>query len=117
MSPVMEAIAGVLQAMAILGILLNLYLAVFNLLPIPPLDGSHVVKYLLPPSWALRYQQIGFYGILILLLLLTASNFTRFNPLAWWLSPATNGFAFLYKAVLSFVLPTTFQWLGGVLTP
>jgi Zn-dependent protease len=115
-SPVTEAIAGVLQAMAILGILLNLYLAVFNLLPIPPLDGSHVVKYLLPPSWALKYQQIGFYGILILLVLLTASNFTRFNLLAMWLKPATSGFEMLYGAVSSFVLPATHQWLG-VLTP
>ncbi len=43
----------------------------FNLLPIPPLDGSHVVKYILPLRLAVWYQQIGRYGIVILVLLLT----------------------------------------------
>ena len=32
------------------GVRLNLLLIAFNLIPIPPLDGSHVMKYLLPPS-------------------------------------------------------------------
>ena len=59
-----------LQLMMVQGILFNLVLALFNLLPIPPLDGSHVMKYLLPPAWSLRYQQLGRYGIVILLVLL-----------------------------------------------
>jgi len=42
-----------LQAMMVLGVNLNMVLIAFNLLPIPPLDGSHVVKYLMPPAWAL----------------------------------------------------------------
>jgi len=45
----------ILQAMLMLGVNLNMVLIAFNLLPIPPLDGSHVMKYLLPASWALRY--------------------------------------------------------------
>lgn len=61
---------SVLQAMAFCGVMFNLLLAFFNLLPVPPLDGSHVFKYLLPPSWALRYERIGFLGIFILLLTL-----------------------------------------------
>src|SRR5947209_14163916 len=43
------------QVMFTLGIMINLVLASFNLIPIPPLDGSHVVKYLLPPAWGLAY--------------------------------------------------------------
>jgi Zn-dependent protease len=51
-------------------ILANVALGVFNLVPIPPLDGSHVMKYLLPPRLRAGYEQIGFYGTFILLFLL-----------------------------------------------
>ncbi|HEX6536517.1 MAG TPA: site-2 protease family protein [Gemmatimonadaceae bacterium] len=56
---------ALVQIMLVIGIQFNLLLAIFNLIPIPPLDGSHVVKYLLPPAWALRYQSAGRYGLLI----------------------------------------------------
>ncbi|HUP02005.1 MAG TPA: site-2 protease family protein [Gemmatimonadota bacterium] len=52
------------------GILLNLVLAVFNLLPVPPLDGSHVVANLLPRRTAYAYQSLGRFGLVIVLLLL-----------------------------------------------
>jgi Zn-dependent protease len=52
------------------GILLNFVLAVFNLLPIPPLDGSHVVANLLPGPAAYAYRSMGQYGLLIVFLLL-----------------------------------------------
>ncbi len=49
------------------GIFLNLILAVFNLIPIPPLDGSHVLFHALPRPLALQYRQAGRYGILVLM--------------------------------------------------
>ena len=52
------------------GIIINLILAFFNLIPIPPLDGSHVLAHALPPHWALRYREFGRYGILVLMALL-----------------------------------------------
>lgn len=52
------------------GIYANVALACFNLLPIPPLDGSHVLKHYLPARWKASYQQIGFYGTFILLFLI-----------------------------------------------
>lgn len=61
---------AIIQAMLIFGIGFNLVLSFFNLLPIPPLDGSHVFKYILPPGLALQYQRLGFAGIIILLLLM-----------------------------------------------
>jgi Zn-dependent protease len=58
-----------LQQMAYLGLYLNLILAVFNLIPIPPLDGSHVVFQFLPPKLGLRYREVGRYGLGIIMLL------------------------------------------------
>jgi Zn-dependent protease len=60
----------VLSRAAYLGVFLNLILAFFNLIPIPPLDGSHVVFHLLPRDLALRYREMGRYGIGILMLLI-----------------------------------------------
>ena len=44
---------ALLQRMMLIGVTINLLLAFFNLLPIPPLDGSHVMKYLLPRPLAI----------------------------------------------------------------
>jgi len=49
---------------------LNVSLAVFNMIPIPPLDGSHILEELLPPEAARAYEQIQQFGFIILILLL-----------------------------------------------
>jgi len=48
----------------------NLFLAFFNLIPIPPLDGSHVIAHFLPPALALQYKRVSRFGLLILVGLL-----------------------------------------------
>ncbi len=64
------------------GVIINLVLAFFNLIPIPPLDGSHVLFHLLPRSAALRYRSLGKYGFAVLILLMVFfSHF--FNVLLW----------------------------------
>jgi Zn-dependent protease len=65
-----------LQNFAIQLILLNLMLGMFNLLPIPPLDGSRVVLGILPQGLAWRYSQLEPLGMLIVLVLL---NFGALN--------------------------------------
>ncbi|HEX9007508.1 MAG TPA: site-2 protease family protein [Bacteroidota bacterium] len=52
------------------GAYLNIALALFNLLPVPPLDGSHVVASALPPAASLQFRRIGFLGVLALLFLM-----------------------------------------------
>jgi len=56
-----------LAHMMILGVKVNVILAFFNLLPLPPLDGSGIVAGLLSPMAAARYRQLDRYGFMILL--------------------------------------------------
>ena len=53
----------------VMAIMVNLVLALFNLLPIPPLDGSHVLQHLLPPRLAESYRRFGRYGFLVIVAL------------------------------------------------
>jgi Zn-dependent protease len=104
-TPASESLA-ILQHMMIRGVIFNLVLAIFNLLPIPPLDGSHVMKYLLPPAWSLRYQQVGRFGMLILLVLI-GTNIGR--PLfSFWMTPVEFFFRSAARVFLPFVLQSPF---------
>ena len=58
---------GIVQRMTLYGMWLNLVLAFFNLIPIPPLDGSHVFYHLLPPGAGLKYRQLYMFGFIPIL--------------------------------------------------
>jgi Zn-dependent protease len=100
---------GIVQAMLVIGILLNAGLIAFNLLPIPPLDGSHVMKYLLPRPLALSYVRFGRYGLLALIVLLVAWP----RGLQLWLYPAQWAAYTTIDALIhnGFVLAPAMQWL------
>jgi Zn-dependent protease len=63
-TPTLQLLAQMVQ----MAISINLVLAFFNLIPIPPLDGSHVLYHLLPPKLGLAYRGLYQYGMVILLL-------------------------------------------------
>jgi Zn-dependent protease len=105
--PALDMSMGILQAMMILGVQLNFILIAFNLIPIPPLDGSHVMKYLLPVSWSFRYMQLSRAGIVILI----AVMYIAPQALNIWLTPALKASYAMVNAVDGTILSSTAQWL------
>ncbi|OYV71165.1 MAG: hypothetical protein B7Z72_06955 [Gemmatimonadetes bacterium 21-71-4] len=104
-APLDDTVA-ILQVMLTYGVWINLVLIAFNLIPIPPLDGSHVMKYLLPPAWSLRYQALSRYGIIVLVVLLYFGG----PFFSFWMQPAMHVSDFLLKAVDPFMMPNAQQW-------
>ena len=88
LAPDLSASWSILRAMAMYGIQINLVLMLFNLIPIPPLDGSHVFYYLLPVRWAVKYRQIGMRGMVVLMLLLWFGGPILSVPLNWLVGAA-----------------------------
>jgi Zn-dependent protease len=50
------------------GMVINVLLGVFNLIPVPPLDGSHVVRHMLSDRTRDIYDRVGIFGLILLLL-------------------------------------------------
>lgn len=100
--PFLAETCAILQVMLVYGIFFNLLLVVFNLLPLPPLDGSHVVKHLLPPRWAVKYQEFGRYGIIVLLLLLTVGRPVLFA----WMTPVIVLHGAATALIAGFIIPS-----------
>src|SRR5215203_3485015 len=77
------------QRMMVHGIWLNLILCFFNLIPIPPLDGSHLFYYLLPPRAGMWYRDLQRFGYLPLFALM-----------------------FLFRPVMTFLLAPAYAMMG-----
>ncbi len=75
------------------GVLINVVLAVLNMIPIPPLDGSRIVYWLLPDKQAAAYYRLERYGILIIL--------------------ALFGFGILGRIIVPIIRPILSILLGG----
>jgi len=60
-------VAGIVFTLLFFGAFINFGLAIFNLLPIPPLDGSHILENLLPLNAAIRFREYRRYGMFLVL--------------------------------------------------
>ncbi len=77
-----ETLVSWIALMAQAGIVINVVLAVFNLLPIPPLDGGRVLAGLLPTQWGSRLEKIEPVGLFVVL------GLSAFGMLGWLFDPA-----------------------------
>ncbi len=87
---------GILIQMLIIGFVINLVLAFFNLIPIPPLDGSKILRGLLPSRYELamwNFERIGPFLILGLVLISNLAGISLFWPL---IMPFVKFFSFLF---------------------
>jgi len=97
------------QRMMMWGVWLNLILCCFNLIPIPPLDGSHLFYHLLPPGLGARYRSIQRFGMIPLLaiMLLVPSVFN------WLLGPAYYGMGLLQRLMLPYAVGNGWNIFSG----
>ena len=79
-------------------VFMNLGLGIFNLLPIPPLDGFAVLRGILPERFDPQLHVLEQYGMIILVILL----FT--DILGKVLFPAVNGIAYTYQTIIALIL-------------
>ncbi|MBW2575085.1 MAG: site-2 protease family protein [Deltaproteobacteria bacterium] len=69
-------------------VVINLVLAIFNLIPIPPLDGSKILAMFLPASLRLHYARIERFGMIIIIFLLLTNLIDKF--MSFFLTPMFN---------------------------
>jgi Zn-dependent protease len=97
-APAAVGVVDTAQRMMVFGIYVNLLLCFFNLIPLPPLDGSHLLYHALPPRAGAWYRGLGRFGYLPLFAMMFL-----FQPvLAILLTPARAGLIFLLRLILPY---------------
>jgi len=90
---------GVLFEMILFGLFINLALAFFNLIPIPPLDGSKILMGLLPREQEVKYEAFQRYGFIILIGLILLGRVFNF-PLLWFIiGPFVKYLGWLFSGI------------------
>ena len=85
-----EGLTNLFRQMLLIGISINLILAIFNMIPIPPLDGSKILMGLLPEEQARQYSQVEMYGPMLLIGLIVADQMLGLGIIRTWISIPMN---------------------------
>lgn len=80
---------------------INVFLALFNMLPIPPFDGSHIVEGLLPPKAAKTYEKLRPFGFPLIFILLIGMPYIvpSFDIVGWVVVPPVRWLTDLYLSI------------------
>ena len=92
-------VGGSLILMLYLFTQINIMLAIFNMIPIPPLDGSQIFSGLLVRKNPGLVMKLQMYGPQILFGLILIGYLTEISPLWWVMSPFVNFFLFLFAGI------------------
>ncbi|MCH7495468.1 MAG: site-2 protease family protein, partial [Candidatus Marinimicrobia bacterium] len=87
---------GLFQYMLYFAVMINLVLAIFNMLPIPPLDGSKILFGVLPTEYEESYLRFEQYGPMVLIGLVVMSSFLRIPIFSFWVMPFVSFFSNLF---------------------
>ena len=93
---IMLHVGGFVATLTSYFVLFNLILCFFNLLPIPPLDGSRLLYHLLPPNLAAAYGRLERYGFMILIGIILVGNLTGVSLLSLYITPLLRVFTLLF---------------------
>ncbi len=94
-----QIVSGSLILMLVLFTQINIMLAVFNMIPIPPLDGSQIFSGLMVRKKPDLVMKLQMYGPQILFGLILVGYFTKVSPIWWVMSPFVNFFLFLFAGI------------------
>lgn len=82
-----------------LGVIMNLSLAFFNLIPLPPLDGSKILYGVAPANWEGSLMHLERIGPMLLMLLIFAGFMLPFSPIWMILGPPVTAFTYLVSGI------------------
>jgi len=86
----------VVVVMLVYGVFINIVLAIFNLIPIPPLDGSKILAGLMPAEQAWKFEQFERYGPMLLLGIIVMGSLLHISILGTFLRPFISLFSYLF---------------------
>ena len=91
-----SSVFGIIIQMIVFGLIINLVLAFFNLIPIPPLDGSKILMGILPPQYEEPFMQLERFGPFLLIGIILIGQALHV-PILWGiLSPFVSFFSYLF---------------------